>query len=164
MAVAQLRSWLRQYHYSQKLIVALDIVLFFVGCYLLSLYAAFPLAQARKVEGNLEPSFDACEQLPDLILGTALTVICVPFIGIGGIALRSRRVILGVRSECDLKTHETVSFLLSTLCIVPFSNQTTNIVLLFECHGQCCNCCARRNDNVLLGDGDKQLRHCCALL
>ena len=61
--------FLRRYHWTQKATVVLCAAMFFLGCYLLSLDVDSPLVDAqRKIEGNLELSFDYFQAIPQCVL------------------------------------------------------------------------------------------------
>jgi hypothetical protein len=148
-----LRFW-RTYHYSQKAIVLLDVIFFFGGCYLLSLYSSFPPVAGRKIEGNLEQSFDSCEAIPDLILGMVVPVICIPFIGIGGVALRNRPIIQFV-SFCRKRIH--------TASNQPNRDENPTIVFVFVVLYRYCVYCTCHIHHGLFGICDWKLQPYCEM-
>ena len=60
MANGSFLSLCRRYHYSQYVVLFLNLIMFLLGCKLLSLLSAFH-RDAGKLEGNLEAPFNAYE-------------------------------------------------------------------------------------------------------
>jgi len=88
-------AFLRRYHPWQFALVAVCLALFVVGCRLLALQQSVsPDILTRKIQGNLELSFDRYSRMPSTLLGFAIVLLLLPFVGTAGVAVRHRRTVL----------------------------------------------------------------------
>jgi hypothetical protein len=88
-------AFLRRYHPWQFALVSVCLALFVVGCRLLALQQSVsPDILTRKIQGNLELSFDRYSRMPSTLLGFAIVLLLLPFVGTAGVAVRHRRTVL----------------------------------------------------------------------
>jgi hypothetical protein len=118
-------AFLRRYHPWQIALVCACLVLFAVGCRLLALQQSVsPDILTRKIQGNLELSFDRYSRMPGMLLGFAITMLLLPFIGTAGVAVRHRRTVYAyaVLSFCLLVAVASVAIFLTVQLAAADSN------------------------------------------
>lgn len=87
-------AFVRRYHHWQLALVGASLLLFCLGSRLLALHESVsPDILTRKIQGNLELSFDRYSRMPSMLLAFAVAALLLPFLSIAAVAMRHRRTV-----------------------------------------------------------------------